>query len=125
MFPHPQTILPGRQSKNSSPFPPIPLNSAIFYSYFTILFIPPFPILLFFPKSNNFIFFYSFPLDSALVIDAAITVTVFPRGKPTEIKTESLFPNRHQIALPVNGMNFLFEDCSSSFNHSLKLDTDR
>jgi hypothetical protein len=75
--------------------------------------------------SINFCFNFSFPTDSALVLDAQILLTTFPVGKPNETKLETLFPVRHQLVLPANGLNFLFEDCSVSFNHSLKLDSDR
>jgi hypothetical protein len=38
---------------------------------------------------------------------------------------ETLTPARHQISLPLNGLNILFDNCTTAFNFHNKLDTDR
>jgi hypothetical protein len=62
-----------------------------------------------------------------MVLDAQIRVTVTKDGpdNTTITSEEILAPSRHRITLPLNGLNILFNDCTVSFNHHLKLDSDR
>jgi hypothetical protein len=50
------------------------------------------------------------------------TVQVPGAGQPTR---ESLYPIRHNITLPLNGLNILFNDIHTAFNFHNKLDCDR
>jgi len=61
------------------------------------------------------------------VVDATILLTVQPIaavGNAQETE-ESLYPARHQMTLPLHGLNVLFSDCIVAFNHHTKLDSDR
>ncbi len=62
-----------------------------------------------------------------MVLDAQIRVTVTKDGpdNTTITSDEILAPSRHRITLPLNGLNILFNECTVSFNHHLKLDSDR
>jgi len=60
-----------------------------------------------------------------LVMDAQILVTYRRDDQPNEDVVEVLHPERHQLLLPVNGLNCLFQDISVSFNQHTKLDSDR
>jgi hypothetical protein len=42
-----------------------------------------------------------------------------------ETHEEKLFPQRHAVTLPLNGLNCMFEDYNVSFNHHTKLESDR
>jgi len=59
------------------------------------------------------------------VMDAQILVTYRKDDAPDVDVVEVLYPERHQLSLPVNGLNCLFEDISVSFNQHTKLDSDR
>ena len=74
-----------------------------------------------------FLFLCSFLADYQMVLDAQIRVTVTKDGpdNTTITSEEILAPSRHRITLPLNGLNILFNDCTVSFNHHLKLDSDR
>ena len=61
------------------------------------------------------------------MVDATILLTVQPIaavGNAQETE-ESLYPARHQMTLPLHGLNVLFSDCIVAFNHHTKLDSDR
>lgn len=61
------------------------------------------------------------------MVDATILLTVQPvlaNGNAQETE-ELLFPERHQITLPLNGLNMLFSDYITAVNHHTKLDSDR
>ena len=60
-----------------------------------------------------------------MVIDATITVTYHAPDAPDALTTEVLYPNRHQITLPLNSLNNYFQSCEVAFNHHTKLDCDR
>ena len=63
-----------------------------------------------------------------MVVDCSIIVTVQPTAKlgTEEQKSEELlFPERHKITLPLNGLNMLFSTCETAFNHSTQVATDR
>ena len=67
---------------------------------------------------------FSFATDYQMVVDAAVLLTV--EDTATQIETiELLSPARHELTLPLNGMNVLFEDCTVAVNHHTKLDVDR
>jgi hypothetical protein len=72
-------------------------------------------------------FLCSFLADYQMVLDAQIRVTVTKDGpdNTTITSDEILAPSRHRITLPLNGLNILFNECTVSFNHHLKLDSDR
>ena len=75
---------------------------------------------------NHYIFFCdSFPTDGQLVIEGTITVTFATAAAPNEKITETLFPARHKITLPLNSLNNYFQSCEIAFNHHTKLDCDR
>jgi hypothetical protein len=58
-----------------------------------------------------------------MVIDAQVVLTVEgPDGEPVQ---ELLYPPRHQITLPLNNLNFIFESCEVSFNQTTKLTSDK
>ena len=78
----------------------------------------------------NFFFLsvYSFLTDYQMIVDAKIIVTVrqTTAGVGLNVETrESLYPTRHQITLPLNGLNTVFDDFSVSFNHHNKIESDR
>ena len=65
-----------------------------------------------------------------MVVDATIVMTVqrvaaADDGAEQPETEESLYPARHQMTLPLNGLNMLFSDCVVAFNHHTKLDSDR
>jgi hypothetical protein len=67
--------------------------------------------------------FFSFNSDYQMVIDAQVVLTVEgPDGEPVQ---ELLYPPRHQITLPLNNLNFIFESCEVSFNQTTKLTSDK
>ena len=71
--------------------------------------------------------FFSFSSEFQLVVDATIVLTVQPttaEGVAQETE-ELLYPDRHQITLPLNGLNMIFSDYIAAFNHHTKLDSDR
>jgi hypothetical protein len=70
------------------------------------------------------IYFYSFPTDFQLVADASVVLSTTPPGSE-EVVLESLTPGRHQMSLPINGLNILFNNCNTAFNFHTKLDSDR
>lgn len=60
-----------------------------------------------------------------MVVDATVTVTYHAPATPQTLITEPLFPQRHKITLPLNGINNFFQSCEIAFNHHTKLDCDR
>jgi hypothetical protein len=60
-----------------------------------------------------------------MVMDATVIVTFHPANEPTNLQTESLYPPRHNMTLPLNGLNNYFQQCEIAFNHHTKLDCDR
>jgi hypothetical protein len=65
-----------------------------------------------------------------MVVDATVVLTVQRVGAAADgaeypENEESLYPTRHQMTLPLNGMNMIFSDCVVAFNHHTKLDSDR
>jgi hypothetical protein len=61
-----------------------------------------------------------------MVIDAQILVTVKEKDVAAAVaKKESLYPERHNLTLPLNGLNCLFEKCTASFNQTTELTSDK
>jgi hypothetical protein len=63
-----------------------------------------------------------------MVVDCSVIVTVQPTAKiaTEEDKVqELLYPARHNITLPLNGLNILFNACETAFNHTTQIATDR
>ena len=52
-------------------------------------------------------------------------MTFATAAAPNEKITETLFPERHKITLPLNSLNNYFQSCEIAFNHHTKLDCDR
>ena len=71
---------------------------------------------------------FSFSPDVHMVVDCSVIVTVQPTAKiaTEEDKVqELLYPARHNITLPLNGLNILFNACETAFNHTTQIATDR
>ncbi len=71
---------------------------------------------------------FSFSPDAHMVVDCSVIVTVQPTAKiaTEEDKVqELLYPARHNITLPLNGLNILFNACETAFNHTTQIATDR
>ena len=89
--------------------------------------------VLFFPRRGelfrSFIHtLFSFSPDVHMVVDCSVIVTVQPTAKiaTEEDKVqELLYPARHNITLPLNGLNILFNACETAFNHTTQIATDR
>ena len=79
-------------------------------------------------------FFFSFPFDHVLafsfasdyqmVLDAQFVLTV-QSGEPIVVVRELLHPTRHQITLPLNGVNFLFNRPIVAFNQTTEFTSDK
>jgi hypothetical protein len=69
------------------------------------------------------VLFFSFNSDYQMVIDAQVVLTV--EGPDADPVQELLYPPRHQITLPLNNLNFIFESCEVSFNQTTKLTSDK
>jgi hypothetical protein len=59
-----------------------------------------------------------------MVVDARVEVTFKEDRAGAEAVTETLFPSRHQITLPLNNINILFDGCRVAFNQSTALSSD-
>lgn len=71
-------------------------------------------------------FVFSFHGDYQMVMDAQVVLSVVPTTNPAEAPTlELLYPPRHEITLPLNNLNFIFEDIQTSFNQTTKLTSDK
>jgi hypothetical protein len=71
-------------------------------------------------------FMHSFLTDYQLVADCSIQLEIETGPAAARVTSnESLWPNRHKITLPVNGLNIMFSDYSVDFNHHTPLDVDR
>jgi hypothetical protein len=69
----------------------------------------------------------SFNSDYQMVIDAQAIVSfteVVAAGAPP-VQRELLYPPRHQITLPLNNMNFMFDNIEVAFNQTSKLTADK
>lgn len=70
---------------------------------------------------------FSFATESQLVVDASVQVVYRAVGAAIDANAtrELLWPARHKLTLPINGLNGLFKQCEVSVNHHTKLDSDR
>ena len=70
---------------------------------------------------------FSFLSDSHLIVEASVVVTVQPKASVNDAdkKEERLWPTRHNISLPLNGLNMLFENCEAAVNHHSQITSDR
>ncbi len=63
-----------------------------------------------------------------MVVEASVIVTVQPTtklGTDEEKVEELLYPARHGITLPLNGLNIMFNNCDIAVNHHTQIPTDR
>jgi len=63
-----------------------------------------------------------------MVADCQIILSVRQRGllgALGEETRETLYPPRHNITLPLNNLNFLFEKVTTSFNQTTELTSDK
>jgi hypothetical protein len=64
-----------------------------------------------------------------MVIDAQVVLTVnrivVPPVAPPAAVQELLYPPRHQITLPLNNLNFIFDNIEVAFNQTSKLNVDK
>ena len=72
----------------------------------------------------------SFLSDCHLIVDASIVVNVqlstkFRAASQDDKRNEQLFPDRHQVTLPINGLNSLFTSCDVAVNHHTQISADR
>jgi hypothetical protein len=89
-------------------------------------------LLLLFLK-NVFLMFFSivcsFNSDYQMVIDAQAVVTfseVVAVGAAAAVpQQELLYPPRHQITLPLNNLNFIFDNIEVAFNQTSKFTADK
>jgi hypothetical protein len=74
--------------------------------------------------TNTLFIFFSFPTEFQFVADAIVIVSLQIPGM-NQLTRESLYPLRHKLTLPLNGLNMLFGECNTAFNFHTKLDSDR
>jgi hypothetical protein len=61
-----------------------------------------------------------------MVIDCQILVSVKEKGVPAAPTVkQTLYPPHHQITLPLNNLNFIFERCTVAFNQTSELTSDK
>jgi hypothetical protein len=59
-----------------------------------------------------------------MVLDAQIVLTV-KKHDEADTSKEMLYPPRHQITLPLNNLNFLFDNITVAFNQTNKYSSDK
>ncbi len=59
-----------------------------------------------------------------MVVDAQVVVSVRDAGAQ-EARNEILYPTRHRITLPLNGLNFIFDNSTCTFNQTNQLAADK
>jgi hypothetical protein len=59
-----------------------------------------------------------------MVVDARVEVTYKEDIDGAAAVTETLFPARHHITLPINNLNVMFDACRVAFNQSTVLSSD-
>lgn len=74
-----------------------------------------------------FCFYCSFSTDYQFLVDARVLVTVrrTTAAAGAAGTQELLWPPRHELTLPLHGMNMLFQDVTVAINHHNKQDADR
>lgn len=70
-------------------------------------------------------YFTSFSTDCQMVMDAVLLITRKKKNQQTETADEALWPERHNITLPLNSLNNYFQHCDVAFNYHNRLDADR
>jgi hypothetical protein len=60
-----------------------------------------------------------------MILDATITIEAVKPGDAPNIVHELLYPARHRLTLPLNGLNNIFHQCEVAFNYHNKLNQDR
>jgi hypothetical protein len=60
-----------------------------------------------------------------MVIDATVLVTFHLSTDTAETAQEVLYPPRHRMTLPLNGLNNVFNSAEVAFNYHTKLDCNR
>jgi len=70
---------------------------------------------------------FSFSPDYQMVIDCEIQVSVKEKGAAPAVEAiiQTLYPAHHNLTLPLNNLNFLFEKCTTSFNQTTELTSDK
>jgi len=68
---------------------------------------------------------FSFASDYQMVLDAQFVLTVQSGEDPIVVARELLHPTRHQITLPLNGVNFLFNRPIVAFNQTTEFTSDK
>lgn len=58
-----------------------------------------------------------------MVLDAQVVLSVTPTDLAA--RNEILYPPRHQITLPLNNLNFIFNNIETAFNQTSKLNADK
>ena len=94
--------------------------------YFTRFLNPPTVLN---PLFLKMCFVCSFNSDYQMVIDAQVVLTVSEIVVPPIVQPpaqqELLYPPRHQITLPLNNLNFIFDNIEVAFNQTSKLNMDK
>jgi len=61
-----------------------------------------------------------------MVVDCQILVSVKEKGVAGAVTTkQTLYPAYHNITLPLNNLNFIFDKCVTSFNQTSELTSDK
>jgi hypothetical protein len=78
-------------------------------------------------NTGFFVFYCSFSTDYQFLVDARVLVTVrrTTAAAGAAGTQELLWPPRHELTLPLHGMNMLFQDVTVAINHHNKQDADR
>ncbi len=104
------------------------------------LFVTPLPPYLFYfafslslvgtHTHTHTLFSCSFMKDVHMVVDASIVVDSqatadLQAGNAANRRTESLWPARHRITLPINSLNMMFSACDVAINNHVQVTADR
>ena len=100
------------------------------------LFVTPLPPYHFyfafslFSRHTHTLFSCSFMKDVHMVVDASIVVDSqatadLQAGNAANRRTESLWPARHRITLPINSLNMMFSACDVAINNHVQVTADR
>ena len=62
-----------------------------------------------------------------MVIDCQILVSFKEKNAAADVAVtqHTLYPPLHYLTLPLNNLNFLFEKCTTSFNQTTELTSDK
>jgi hypothetical protein len=95
--------------------------------------LPPYHLYFAFSLSlvgTHTLFSCSFMKDVHMVVDASIVVDSqatadLQAGNAANRRTESLWPARHRITLPINSLNMMFSACDVAINNHVQVTADR